>query len=1185
MASVKTTKPGSRRSRRAIALAGMVVLSAVAACDDGFVQPDPPLHQAEQQAASAFYQRLNREALVALYDSTSGANWKRNDNWLSDAPVGEWYGIATDTEGRVVRITLRDNALEGEIPAEIGDLADLRSLRLDHNQLSGPIPTTVGSLEHLAALWLGDNQLTGTLPTEFAELDSLSGLWIGNNRLTGVVPTGLRDLPLQFFEFAGNEGLCVPATEEFVSWSAGLLSFAGPLCSEVDIAALRILYETTDGENWTSSEGWLGDGLLSDWFGVETDAIGRVSELVLSSNGLSGNLPRELGDLQGLTRLDVGGNELWGPLPQSLTVLSLEELRYANTELCVPDDDSFREWLTAITTHDGTSMQCPPLSQRDILEAFYEGTGGPGWNRSDNWLTDAPLGEWYGVETDESDNVLGLYLSGNVLVGRIPAELAGLTDLGDLELSHNYLLEGPIPTGLFNLTSLRTLGLTRVGVGGPLPSAIGRLSSLQSLRMESSRITGPIPPELGRLTNLRSLALGYNYLTGPIPPSLGNLSKLVRLELGVNKLTGEIPAELGRLTALTRLNLWRNHLTGEIPAELGDLSSLGSLLLEQNQLTGPIPAELGDLVNLDYLNLATNGLTGAIPTTLNALGDLSAMYLQENALEGAIPEGIGDLANLRHLWVGNNAGLSGAVPTGLTGLSSLESLKAGGTDLCAPQDAEFLTWLSSVPFHRLARCDIATAYLTQAVQSREFPVPLVAGRPALLRVFVASEQATTAGLPAVRATFYVDDAQVHVAEIAAQTGTIPTEVDEGDLTRSANTDIPEEVIRPGLEMVIEIDPDGTLDASLGIPQRIPATGRMGVDVVDVPDFQLTLIPFLYEPDPDSAILKITAGMASDPEGHEMLAETGMFLPIGGWDVELHDPVVTSTDNGFLIRNETEMIRLVEGRPGYWLAMTTPVRDSGLFGVAYGIGSWTSFSKPISWVVAHELGHNLGLFHAPCGGAGGPDRLYPHAYGVIGSWGYDRESRRLISPYTPDLMSYCGGQWIGDYHLANALRHRVSAETAADYAPMTRSVLVWGGLDSDGNPYLEPSFITDAMSSLPPPGRDFVVRGTTEDGSEAFAFTFDMPETWDVDDERSGFVFAIPVTWPGALERVSLTGGEESAILDGSTDSPMTILRDPVTGEVRAILRRPVAQAMEAVGEPNLEVLFSAGIPDEVLQRR
>ena len=929
MASVKTTKPGSWPSRWAIAFAGLVVLFMATACDDGFVQPGPPLHQAEQQAASAFYQRLNREALVALYDSTNGANWKRNDNWLSDAPVGEWYGIATDTESRVVRITLRDNALEGEIPAEIGDLADLRSLRLDHNQLSGPIPTTVGSLEHLAALWLNDNQLTGTLPTEFAELDSLSGLWIGNNRLTGVVAAGLRDLQLQFFEFAGNDGLCLPGTEEFVSWSSGLLSFAGPLCSEIDIETLRVLYETTDGDNWTSSDGWLGDGLLSDWYGIETDTNGRVSELVLSSNGLSGSLPRELGSLNSLTKLDVGGNELWGPLPQSLTNLSLQELRYASTELCVPDDDSFREWLTAITTHDGTSTQCPPLSQRDVLEAFYDATGGPNWNNSDNWLTDAPLSQWYGVNADGSGNVTGLYLDWNFVIGRIPSELGGLSHLKDVYLG-----------------------------GNPL---------------------------------------------------------------------------------------------------------------------------------------------------------------QENALEGAVPDEIGELANLYHLWVGNNAGLSGAVPTGMTGLSSLESFKAGGTDLCAPQDAEFLAWLTSVPFHRLARYDIATAYLTQAVQSREFPVPLVAGEPALLRVFVTSRQPTAEGLPEVRATFYVDDAEVHVAEVAARTRMIPTEVDEGDLTRSVNADIPEAVIQPGLEMVIEIDPDGTLDASLGVPQRIPATGRMAVDVVDLPDFQLTLVPFLYEAEPDSSILEITAGMASDPEGHEMLAETGKFLPIGEWDVELHIPVLSSTTNGFQIRNETEMIRLMEGRPGYWLSMQGPVRY-GLLGVAFGIGSWTSFSQPLPLTVAHELGHNMGLFHAPCGGAGGPDPLYPYAWGVIGSWGYDRENKRLLSPYTPDLMSYCGGQWIGDYHVANALRHRVSTEAAADLAPRTRSVVVWGGLDSRGNPFLEPSFITDAMPSLPPPGRDFVLNGTTEDGSEAFSFTFDMPKTWDVDDERSGFVFAIPMTWPGARAR-------------------------------------------------------------------
>ena len=118
-----------------------------------------------------------------------------------------------------------------------------------------------------------------------------------------------------------------------------------------------------------------------------------------------------------------------------------------------------------------------------------------------------------------------------------------------------------------------------------------------------------------------------------------------------------------------------------------------------------------------------------------------------------------------------------------------------------------------------------------------------------------------------------------------------------------------------------------------------------------------------------------------------------------------------------------------------------------------------------------------------------------------------------------------------------------------------------------------------LPGLPPAGNDFLLRGTTEDGRDAFSYRFDMPETLDVDDGRSGFVFAIPVTWEGAISRIRLSGGEESFVLDGNTDLPMTILRDPFTGQVRAILRRPVTSAMGAVGEPDLEVLFSRGIPE------
>ena len=78
--------------------------------------------------------------MVALYNATNGADWRRNDNWLTDAPVGEWYGVTTDVSGRVTVLKIVDNRLSGEIPVELGSLANLEVLNLRPNQLSGCIP-------------------------------------------------------------------------------------------------------------------------------------------------------------------------------------------------------------------------------------------------------------------------------------------------------------------------------------------------------------------------------------------------------------------------------------------------------------------------------------------------------------------------------------------------------------------------------------------------------------------------------------------------------------------------------------------------------------------------------------------------------------------------------------------------------------------------------------------------------------------------------------------------------------------------------------------------------------------------------------------------------------------------------------------------------------------------------------
>ena len=109
----------------------------------------------------------DRAALVALYNATDGANWLNNGNWLSNAPMGHWHGVTTDSDGRVTYLDLINNQLTGEIPAELGNLTHLD---LPYNQLTGEIPAELGSLAGLERLFLGGNGLTGCIPGGLREV-------------------------------------------------------------------------------------------------------------------------------------------------------------------------------------------------------------------------------------------------------------------------------------------------------------------------------------------------------------------------------------------------------------------------------------------------------------------------------------------------------------------------------------------------------------------------------------------------------------------------------------------------------------------------------------------------------------------------------------------------------------------------------------------------------------------------------------------------------------------------------------------------------------------------------------------------------------------------------------------------------------------------------------------------------
>ena len=400
------------------------------------------------------------------------------------------------------------------------------------------------------------------------------------------------------------------------------------------------------------------------------------------------------------------------------------------------------------------------------------------------------------------------------------------------------------------------------------------------LRLGLNDLRGSIPPEIAGLTELTDLSLSRNDLEGSIPRELGQLTKLIVLALNFNELSGPIPPELGQLSQLERVWLSDNHLSGEIPPELGQWSNVQTLILSDNQLSGTIPPELGQLTKVTLFLLERLELTGPIPDELGGLASVRVLSLVGNSLTGPLPESIGQLRGLTNLVV-SDTDLSGPLPGSLTTLTELKQLAASGTELCAPADDDFQRWLKGVRKRRVRSCGEvpdsgSVAYLTQATQSREFPVPLVAGDEALLRVFVVAPEADGETIPLVRAIFYPDEGDSVVVDIESGSSLIGDEVDESSLEFSANAEISASLVQPGLEMVVEIDPDEAMDPDLGVSQRIPASGRTAVDVRVMPTFQFTLIPFLLDEDPDSSILDITEDLEADDP---LLWRINTLLPV------------------------------------------------------------------------------------------------------------------------------------------------------------------------------------------------------------------------------------------------------------------------------------------------------------------
>ncbi|XP_030514453.1 receptor-like protein 6 [Rhodamnia argentea] len=302
-----------------------------------------------------------------------------------------------------------------------------------------------------------------------------------------------------------------------------------------------------------------------------------------------------------------------------------------------------------------------------------------------------------------------LNLSISEFSGKVPADISRLSRLISLDLSSEWAsLEMPnVENFVQNLTMLRELDLSSITMASPFPHVLANLSSLKSLKLSKCGLHGVLPVSIFQLPRLEVLDISYNgKLSGFIPEQQwGN--PLKSLSLGGTILSGSLPSSLSNLSQLAYLDLQRSKFMGQIPASLANLTQLSYLDLSVNNFTGDISHWLGNLARLNYLDLSDNQLSGQLPSSFENLTQLVRLNLSFNNWQCEIPNSLWELKGLGYLDLGRN-NFSGTVD--LHKLKNLESLLLDFNNISFVSKPEINATLPKLSTVSLVSCNL-----------REFP--------------------------------------------------------------------------------------------------------------------------------------------------------------------------------------------------------------------------------------------------------------------------------------------------------------------------------------------------------------------------------------------------------------------------------------------------------------------------------
>ncbi len=878
----------------------------------------------------------------------------------------------------------------------------------------------------------------------------------------------------------------------------------------------------------------------------------------------------------------------------------------------------------AAVGNDG-SVQPGPLDPVVTLKADdFKGLSGLGiLDLQRNHLVTLPEGVFDGLSSLQL-----LRMNSNRLTTLPEGVFDDLTSLQYLEMQSNRLTS--LPDGVFDdLGTLTGLFLYRNAIATVPDGAFDSLGELQLLFLSSNNIEALPDGVFDSLANLEDLDLETNKITSLPEGVFDSLGELQLLYLQSNEIEALPDGVFDSLANLETLYLYYNEIEALPDGVFDSLANLEDLDLETNKITSLPEGVFDNLSGLETLWLNGNRLTSLPEGVFDGLSRLRRLFMHRNpgspfpfvlelqrtdnddalapgpatvsisvALGAPLPMEIGlatSGADAPEYWLAIGVGETRSSeiqvhkPNGSGSAFSVRTTRVPKLPECDWEEGCYvgITVLASDPLvlanPRQIRVKTPVVYLNQAAQNQDGTVPLIAGRQAILRVFATSDDVNNLQ-PTAKAMFYRGGEMVHSVDLDAPPNGIPTEVDESRLTRSFNAMVPGEVLMPGTRLVVDLDTEGTLPLVSGSVTRVPEAGTMPLNVIEVPPFNITIVPIHYAWDRNAVsndgVLEVSRNLAETmPE--DLLYATRTVLPVRELNLTLREPYYTWADtmpgSGDRLLEEVELLRHLEaaGTAEYYHGLLAWPRYStwqswGFWGIAADIPSFTALTLShlgdgsvfggLASTFAHELGHNLSLWHAPCGGAGGPDPDYPYPEASIGTWGYDfgmtGQSGTLVNPMeSRDHMSYCGPEWVSDYYFAKSLIHRATYGWPAAQmrrGPARRTLLLSGGVH-DGTIRLGSAFVWRAQPKLPQRGGRYSVTGFDTSGRELFSLSFEPGAPNDLGGQS--FLFAVPYRpeWDQSLERIVLRGPEGFVEIDRPTIDQTAVVADRASGRIRSIV--------------------------------